>query len=237
MQSDNDLKAALLKAILPHVAFDGWTEAGFGAAIADCNADPTRARALYPRGAIDLAVAFHKAGDLEMARRIENIDQSEMRIRDRIALAVMTRLDVVDDKDVVRRGAALFGLPHHGPEGARLIWGTSDAIWKALGDTSRDINWYTKRATLSAVYASTLLYWLGEDSQDHRATREFLDRRIADVMQFERAKAGVRNNAFLSKILAGPLAALDRVKAPGEPSNRDLPGYWPSGDDRATRAR
>ena len=63
---------------------------------------------------------------------------------------------------MVRRGTTLFALPHHAAEGAKLIWGTADAIWTALGDTSDDVNWYTKRATLSAVYGSVVLFWLGE---------------------------------------------------------------------------
>ena len=71
-------------------------------------------------------------------------------------------------------------LPHMAPEGARLIWGTADRIWTALGDTSDDVNWYTKRATLSGVYAAVVLYWLGDDSTDGQATRAFIDRRISD---------------------------------------------------------
>ena len=31
----------------------------------------------------------------------------------------------------------------------------ADEIWFLAGDRSVDISWYTKRATLSAVYAST----------------------------------------------------------------------------------
>ncbi len=105
----------------------------------------------------------------------------------------------------MRRGTTLFALPQHAADGARAIWGTADAIWTALGDTSRDLNWYTKRATLSGVYASTVLYWLGDDSTGHQATWEFLDRRIDDVMQIEKAKAAFRENPLGKALLAGPL--------------------------------
>jgi len=136
---------------------------------------------------------------------------------------VRLRLEACEDKELVRRGSALFSLPHHAADGARAIWGTADAIWRALGDTSTDINWYSKRATLSAVYSATALYWLGDASPDHAATWDFLDRRIDNVMQIEKLKAGLRDNAFGKALFAGPMKILDRIKAPA--AHDDLPGH------------
>lgn len=218
-----DPKDLLLDAALMHVPFDGWTEVTWEAALADVDVNPVVANALCPRGALDLAVAYHHRGDALMLDRLAGADLGEMRFRDRIAAAVRFRLEVVEDKELVRRGMTLFALPHHAAEGSRLVWGTVDHIWTALGDSSDDVNWYTKRATLSGVYSSTLLYWLGDDSEDHAASWEFLDRRIENVMQFEKLKAGVRDNKLLSGVLKGPLAVLERIKAPGRARN-DLPG-------------
>ncbi|WGW05348.1 COQ9 family protein [Tropicibacter oceani] len=217
------LQTRLLDAILMHVPFDGWSEPSFAAAIEDAGVDPVVARSLFPRGAVDLAVAYHKAGDAEMLRRIEAADLSEMRFRDKVAFAVRARIEAVDDREVVRRGTALFALPMHAVDGAKLIWGTADAIWNALGDSSRDFNWYTKRATLSAVYSSTVLYWLGDESPENTATWEFLDRRIEDVMRFEKTKAQMRDNPLLSRLMAGPGKLAERIKAPDGAAS-DLPG-------------
>jgi ubiquinone biosynthesis protein COQ9 len=90
------------------------------------------------------------------------------------------------------------------------------------------VNWYTKRATLSAVYSSTVLYWLGDTSDGHQATWEFLDRRIDNVMQIEKVKAQVRNSPTLSKLLTGPNWLLSHVKAPSRVPKMDLPGSWTS---------
>ena len=111
------------------------------------------------------------------------------------------------------------------PVGSKLIWGTSDAIWTALGDTSDDINWYTKRATLSAVYGSVVLYWLGDDSMDGQATTDFIDRRIENVMQFETFKAALIKNPLTKPFAAAIGQLMSRVKAPSEPPS-DLPGRW-----------
>lgn len=215
----------LLDAILPHVAFDGWSEDAFRAAIQDADVTPADARAACPRGAVDLAVLFHTQGDAAMIAALKSSDLSDMRFRDKVAHAVQLRLDAVEDKEAVRRGSVLFALPHMAPEGSKLIWGTADAIWTALGDTSDDVNWYTKRATLSAVYGSVVLYWLGDDSLDGQATTAFIDRRIENVMQFESFKAAMTKNP-LTKPFATALGQLtSRIKAPGKPPS-DLPGSW-----------
>ncbi|SLN22264.1 COQ9 family protein [Roseisalinus antarcticus] len=216
----------LLDAILAHVAFDGWSDAAFRAAAEDSGMPLAEARAICPRGAVDLAVAFHKRGDAQLADALRREKLDDMRFRDKVARAVRLRLDIAGDKEAVRRGSALFALPHHGPEGARLIWGTADAIWNALGDPADDINWYTKRATLSGVYASTVLYWLGDDSVDHQATDAFIDRRIEDVMRIEKVKAQVNDNRLLKPLL-GPLQKLGAmVKPPMRVPPSDLPGRW-----------
>ncbi|TNF22827.1 MAG: COQ9 family protein [Rhodobacteraceae bacterium] len=217
-----DPKAQLLDAALAHVAFDGWSDATFRAAVSESGVNETVARALCPRGAVDLALAFHKRGDAAMVKRLQAADLGGMRFRDRIAFAVRARLEAVEDKEAVRRGTTLFSLPHHAADGARAIWDTCDAIWSTLGDTSDDVNWYTKRATLSAVYGATVLYWLGDETPGSQATWDFLDRRIDNVMQIEKAKAQVRENPVLSKLMAGPNALLSQIRAPRK--RDDLPG-------------
>jgi ubiquinone biosynthesis protein COQ9 len=224
-------KQAILQAALPHVAFDGWSETTFRTAIAESDVAPGLARALYPRGGVDLALSFHRAGDAAMTARLADANLATRRYSDRVAFAVRTRLEVVEDKELVRRGTTLFALPQNASEGAKAIWGTADAIWKALGDTSTDLNFYSKRATLSGVYAATVLFWLGDDSPGHSATWDFLDRRIADVMQIEKMKAGLRYNPVAKFMASGPFSgvinAMEKFKMPDMPKMPDdLPGKF-----------
>ncbi len=222
----DDTKDRLLDAALVHVAFDGWTVATFQAAVADAGVDPGLARALCPRGAVDLALAFHARGDAAMLELLGAAHLDGMRFRDKIALALRFRLEAATDKEAVRRGVTLFALPQYAGDGARAVWNTCDRIWTALGDTSRDINWYTKRATLSGVYGATVLYWLGDESEGQARTWEFLDRRIEDVMQIEKLKAKARENRLVSTLMAGPLAFLTRIKAPEDAQQAGMPGRW-----------
>lgn len=222
----NDLKTQLLNAAKLHVAFDGWSPTTFQAAIADSGADATMARAACPRGALDLAVAYHREGDAAMTARMMAEDLSQLRYSEKVSAAIRFRLEAIEDKELVRRGTTLFALPQNAGEGSKLIWGTADAIWDALGDTSDDVNWYTKRATLSAVYGSVVLYWLGDDSLDHQDSWAFIDRRIANVMQFEAFKKQVRAVPILSSVLEGTDKLLSGIKRPPKFPKVDLPGSW-----------
>lgn len=212
----------LLTAILPHVVFDGWSKTSFDCAVVDLKMDPAFAAMLAPRGALDLAVAYHHQGDAHMRAAYQSSSTVSLKIREKITLVVRLRLEAIADKEVVRRATSLFALPQHAGEGAKLIWGTADHIWDVLGDSSRDVNWYSKRATLSAVYGATVLFWLGDESSGHAATWAFLDRRIKNVMQIEIAKAKIRDNKPLNAVLAGPLWLLGKIKAPQ--TRDDLPG-------------
>ncbi len=218
----------LLDAALPHVAFDGWSDATFRAAVAESGVEPALAATLAPRGAVDLALAFHRRGDARMVEGLKAMDLSAMKFRQRVATAVRLRLELVEDREAVRRGTTLFALPQHAALGAKAIWGTADAIWTALGDTSDDFNWYTKRATLSGVYGATVLFWLGDDSAGHADTWAFLDRRIEDVMQIEKVKAQVNKNPVLGKLMAGPNWILSQIKPPPKMPRMDIPGIWPA---------
>ena len=218
-------KDILLDAALMHVPFDGWSDAALAAALEDTGLDTTAAKAVFPRGPVDMALAYHARGDAQMLAALQAADLGDMRFRDRVAYAVRLRLEVVEDKELVRRGMTLFALPPYAADGARALWQTADHIWQALGDTSQDVNWYTKRATLSAVYSATVLYWLGDTSDGDAATWAFLDRRIDNVMQIETLKAKARTNPAVSRLLQGPLGLLGRIRSPGQ-AGHAMPGRW-----------
>lgn len=230
MSSQTDLKSRLLDAALTHVAFDGWSNETLKLAAGDCDIEYEIAKSHYPRGAVDLALAYHHSGDDKMVAGLADADFADTRFRDRVVLAVRLRLESADI-EAVRRGVTLFAMPQNAGDGAKAIWGTADRIWNELGDTSRDVNWYTKRATLSAVYSSVVLYWLGDTSDGFENTWAFLDRRIENVMQFEKTKAKLRENPLVKGFMNGPGKFLDRIKSPDDTAAKGFPGYWPQTKD------
>ncbi len=222
--SPDNVMERLTEAALEHVRFDGWSRSTFCAAAIDSGIGTEEAWRICARGPLDLAVAHHRHGDRLMRDALAAGNIREMRIRDRVAYAVRTRLEVDSDREVVRRSSALFALPPNVAIGGRLIWDTADSIWTALGDTSHDVNWYTKRAILSGVHSATLLYWLGDESSGSKDTWAFLDRRIDNVMDFERLKRQLRENPLTRDLIAAAEKMLSTVRAPSRERRCDLPG-------------
>lgn len=220
-----EARERIIRAALPHVLFDGWSDVLLADAARASDVPLELAALAFPRGAVDLALGFHRAADGWAEAVIRAEDDKAMRYRDRIAQAVRLRLEVVEQhKEAVRPGVSLLSLPHLAGEGSAAVWQTADMIWRALGDTSQDVNWYSKRATLCGVFAATVLFWLGDESEEHSETWAFLDRRIKDVMRFEKVKATVKNGP-LGRIIGCALAcAKPPMAAQGA---HDMPGYWP----------
>jgi len=210
-----------------HVPFDGWSAASFKLACADAGVAQDVAQAACPRGALDLAAAFHRDADEALAQKLGAADLSSLRYSQKVAFAVMERLHIAaPNREAVRKGIALFALPQNARLGAELIWNTADTIWSGLGDTSDDLNWYTKRAILSGVYSSSVIYWLGDETPSFDATQGFVDRRIENVMAIESAKARVKSSKAYELFRQGPGRLFDKIKAPGNSVPQDLPGFW-----------
>lgn len=211
-----EARERLLDAALTHVVFDGWSGAALDAAIADTGLDPSLARLAFPRGGIDMVLAFHRRADRRLAAELAEADLSAMRMRERIVHCLRRRIELVaDHREAVRRGAALLALPIYAAEGAKLVWETADTIWNACGDTATDYNWYTKRMSLGAIYSATMLYWLGDASPNHANSWTFLDRRIDEVMRFEKTKARLEESPLLRAAFWGPRQLLGLIRAPG----------------------
>lgn len=204
----------LVEAALVHVPFDGWTRAALLRGAADLGLGAADADRLFPGTAVDMIDRMNRIADARMVEAFRAAGPDEMRIRDKIATAVRLRLDwALPHREAVRRGMAILALPIHGPAGARMLYRTVDAIWKAAGDRSTDYNFYTKRGLLAGVYMSTLLYWLNDHSPDCQDSWAFLDRRIGDVMRVPKLTGRLK---ALAERLPHP-ARLARARRMGTP--------------------
>lgn len=180
-------KDALLKALLPDVPFDGWTAVAMRKAAEQAGLDPAEVATLFPGGPRDAVAWFSRWADRETLAALEPLQLPAMKMGERIATAVRTRLGILaPHREAVRRSLALLAAPQNLALGARLLYDTVDALWYAAGDTATDFNFYTKRGLLAGVYAAATLYWLDDRSAEQVETAAFVDRRLAEVMAFPR---------------------------------------------------
>jgi ubiquinone biosynthesis protein COQ9 len=188
----------IINAALPLVPFEGWNQQTLSKAALAAGYRKTDAVRVFPGGAIDAVDAFSRMGDRQMLEALSNYHMDNMKIRARIAAAVRLRLELqAPHREAMRKAATMHSLPFYAHRGLRALYETVDNIWYAIGDTSTDFNFYSKRLTLAAVYSSTLLIWLDDHSPAYEVTWAFLDRRIENVMKIEKAKSKIRN--ILSK--------------------------------------
>lgn len=178
----------LLEAMPPLAAEHGWNDRAVRAAAKEAGLSEGEARLAAPRGALDLMDAFADRADQRMLARLAAYDLKSMKIRERVRAAVAARIEVQRDYKSAAR-AMTRALIRQPGEAARILWRTADRIWRALGDLSTDGNFYSKRAILVGVLASTYARWFTDDDPECAATFAFLDARIENVMQFERFKA------------------------------------------------
>ncbi len=183
----DEVREQVLAAMLPEVVFEGWTSEAYALALRNSSIDEPRANLAFPRGALDVAIYFHKAADARMAEELDGRVGDITSISQKVQEAILLRLDIASEElEAVRRAAAVFALPQNAAISAKLVWHTADAIWNAIGDDSKGFTYYTKRSSLSAVYSTSLLYYLSDQSADHQDTANFVERRIHDMGSFSK---------------------------------------------------
>lgn len=191
---DQTAREAVLATALPHAAFDGFSDDVLRKAAKEAGVSPGDMARLFENGPASLIEFYSLQADAAMETRLAAMDLKAMKIRARIAAAVKARLTVLaPHKEAARRAAAMLSLPMHAALGAKLLYRTVDAMWRATGDTSTDFNFYTKRGILAGVYGATALRWFNDTSENEKDTDEFLAARIENVMQFEKFKAKARD--------------------------------------------
>lgn len=186
----DELRAALAPLLPVHAAFDGWGDKALAMAASELGVPEGRAKLCFPDGPVQMIDSWFDAIDRGMATAFPLERIAPMKIRQRIRDLVLYRIEVINPhKEALRRALAVLAQPQNAMSGARLAWRAADRMWRIAGDTATDFNHYSKRGILSALYTSTMLVFLDDESEELTGTRGFLDRRIDDVMRFEKFKA------------------------------------------------
>ena len=190
------IRRELALSVGENAVFDGWTTKAVDSAAAQLGLDPVQARLAMPKSQSGMIDVYIQEVDRGLEAYFTSERLASLKIREKIRELVWRRLEIMGPaREAVRRGLAILAMPQNIPLALRISWRTADLMWRVAGDTSTDFNHYTKRMTLGAVYGSTLLVWLDDQSEGWSETAAFLDRRIDDVMKFEKFKAEWRGSS------------------------------------------
>jgi len=189
----DELRVALVERLPEEAAFEGWSEKALDTAAVTIGVPADRARLAFAGGAGQMVDAWFASIDRRMAEALPAEKLAGMRVRDRITQLVLARLALLaPHREALRRALAVLAMPHHVAMGTAVGWRAAETMWRLAGDNSTGFAHYTKRMTLLGVYAATLLVFIDDESEDYAETRAFLDRRIDDVMKFEKFKARMK---------------------------------------------
>lgn len=190
------VRARLALAVGENAVFDGWTQKAVDSSARQHGIDPAVARLAFPKTQVAMIDAYIAAVDVAMAAHFTPERIGSLKIRERIRELVWFRFQAMGPaREAVRSALSVLAMPQNAVQGLSIGWRSADLMWRLAGDSSTDFNHYTKRLTLSALYAAALLAWLDDQSEGLTETSAFLDRRIADVMRFEKWKAEWRGSA------------------------------------------
>ncbi|KAH8592254.1 ubiquinone biosynthesis protein COQ9 precursor [Bisporella sp. PMI_857] len=181
------LESSILAASIPHVPSHGFTSTTLALGAHDAGYLPASTN-LFPKGAFSL-VHWHLytqrqalAGQLANLLSKEDNGGKGLGVGGKVKALTWARL--MANKEVIHRwqeALAILAVPSNIPASLRELHALSDEIWYLSGDASVDSSWYTKRASLSTIYAASDLFMTTDKSPEFRDTREFLDRRFRDA--------------------------------------------------------
>lgn len=197
--TEDELRERLLMATLQQVPFEGWNEAALRAGAESIGLCAGDAALAFPGGATEMIAFWSEYADHLAMVELQAVLPSLPELQQRICEAVRLRIQQHEiDREAVRRTLSFLALPNHAALAARTLYRTVDSIWYGCGDTSVDMSFYTKRASLAATYTATVLYWLDDESEERVETWAFLERRLGDLAVLPRLRRRVQNAAPFS---------------------------------------
>ncbi|MFA7602044.1 MAG: COQ9 family protein [Novosphingobium sp.] len=186
----DELRLVLAPRIARAAVFDGWSREAAANAAREAGVDPDVAAYAFPGGAMDMIAAWIAHVDAAMAQALPAASLAGMPVHQRIRRLVRFRLEALaGQEEALRRALAVMAMPRNAARALGLGWRSADAMWRQAGDAATDFNYYTKRATLAGIYAATLAVFVDDRSEGKAESFAFLDRRLAGIGRFEKAKA------------------------------------------------
>lgn len=137
---------------------------------------------LFPRGAFDLIIYHLSTRRLALKEEVQFASDAHMGVGAKVRALALHRLRA--NGSVIgswQQALAVMAQPAYIPASLHELSLLSDEIWFLAGDTAVDISWYTKRASLAAIYSSAEVFMTTDTSNNFKETESFLDRRLQEL--------------------------------------------------------
>ena len=183
-------KVLLFKELVKLLEKNMWSSGLVQEAEQLCGFDLGYHKILFDGNNSQLLKEFEAWQDELMLKELEMLERPS-KIREQIALALELRIMQVVSKNVAMNNSAYFLLPSNILAGNESACHTCDLIWKYAGDKSTDFNYYTKRGLLLPVYLSAKSFYFADNSENHKATREFIKNALDNIINIASFKSRI----------------------------------------------
>ncbi|THX74916.1 ubiquinone biosynthesis protein COQ9 [Aureobasidium pullulans] len=176
-------ETAILSSALLHVPSSGWTPQSLRQGARDAGYLDASTN-LFPKAEFELVLYHLRTQRLGLKERVQFAEEAGLGVTGKVRALVMERLRGNVEVGVQGRwqeALGLMSLAGNIPPSLRELFLLADEIWFLAGDEAVDSSWYTKRATLSSIYAATETYSTTDKSTDFKDTEEFLNRRLEEA--------------------------------------------------------
>ncbi|WP_253299830.1 COQ9 family protein [Wolbachia endosymbiont of Chironomus riparius] len=135
-----------------------------------------------------------------MKIELQSCNLEDYKIRERIKLAIKINLKnyakLPNYREFLKNILSFSIFPRNIYFSSKILYRTINTIWYGIYDESTDINYYTKRLILSGLYSSTVLFFINDYSDNFTNTLSFLDRRIENIIKFQKFKSYFKEIIF-----------------------------------------
>lgn len=178
---------SILKSILQLSPFPGWNADTLHPALSN-TISRLEFDLLFPNGAESLTSEYHSYLLNLLSESILTLPK-DLRITDKIRWMIRAHFE-----HIIAHGEAEHAIlsemyhPSIAMNAPVYVGQLTEIIWRAAGDESTDMNYYTKRVSLGAVYVATLLYWHTSNAAIEDVMQSF-DNRLDNLKS---ATAGIK---------------------------------------------
>ncbi|CRG87614.1 Ubiquinone biosynthesis protein coq9, mitochondrial [Talaromyces islandicus] len=176
-------QTAILSAALKHIPDHGFTNRALMLGARDMGFLDVSIQ-LFPRQEMDLILFWLASRRGLLRSKVENglfEGKEQLGVDGKVKALILERLKM--NNEIIHRwqdALALMSFPSNIPLSLSELHSLSSDILYLAGDASIDASWYTKRLSLSTLYASSEVIMTRDSSPDYSYTEGFVERRFED---------------------------------------------------------
>lgn len=182
MSSLDEIREEFIETAIPFICKSGWNEDSLKDASKEYFKNPLYYKTLFDSLA-DIVNFYEHMQDKKAIQKFGKKKKDES-IRGFIGNMLLYRIKEIPD-DMHKALKDYYLSLKHLDEAPKAIWNSVDSIWKAAGDISTDMNYYSKRFLLSSIYTMSIRHYSKNPESIDEYVKESLDKLVKRMQKLK----------------------------------------------------